>query len=137
MTSEYAQYGVTEGVMHSALGEILSCGIICDEWPSWAFGLQIRGWNIRYILVYKKTWEQELGIWFPLAKIMCVNDALPVHGESLGVLAWFSDSDPPRKLKLWDYPTKLIVTRRRARHLPGNSWCMTAIPVSHSSCGGG
>ena len=136
IAADYAQYGVTNGAMSATPGELLTCGIICDEWPSWALGLKIRGWNIRYILVHKLTWEKELRAWFPTAVIRLIGDSAWEAGDQMSALAWFSDLDPPRKLKLWVSTTKLVITRRRVRHLPQGGWRMTNLLIRHADCGG-
>ncbi len=136
LQASYAKYGVTAGVVQVIEGVVLSCGVICRGWPSWAFGAALRGWEVSFLLVKDSDWVKELAGWFPRASMHVYKKEfkLPIQFTKLNY--WFSDSDPPRSLNLWKSYAKVIVSIRRARHVDDSSWTMTPFHFQHSAVGG-
>jgi hypothetical protein len=134
--SDFALYGVTNGIMQFDSSVVVTCGVICSGWPSWAIGAEARGFNVTYVLTKTNVWSNNIKTWFPKAKVIdtdSVDWTVADHNKTI----WLSDVDPPRKLRLWESQTRLVILRHRARHLPtSTSWRMTPLTISHLSCGG-
>jgi len=135
LNADYAQYGVIHGEMHTLNGAPISCGVICIDWPSWAFGLQARGWRVKFILLKDNSWSKALEAWFPDTHIIDKDDQ-KAGGTNHEVNAWFSEVDPPRKLRIWESTAYLVVSTKRVRHIPNSWWRMSPSTLHHVDCGG-
>jgi hypothetical protein len=134
--ADYSKYGVTKGVMVQGTEVKPLCGIICKGWPSWAFGATLRGWNVNIIIMKESVWSKRIKIWFANALVVDPSQCANYLHCLTKIDAWFSDIDPPRCLPLWDSNASLIITARRARHVPNSKWCMEPVTTSHVSSGG-
>jgi hypothetical protein len=71
-----------------------------------------------YMSKRNNPWSDFIRIWFPNSTILIVDDNLSPSIVQQGMLVWFSDIDPPRSLQLWDSDALVILSQRRARHVP-------------------
>jgi hypothetical protein len=132
----YSLKGMVEGVLEETQ-DSLTCGILCNSWPSWAFAARCRSWTIRVIIVKDNKWIPFIYKFFPEVSCLLSTDCEKSIGLGLDVQIWLSKIDPPRRLGLFisDKP-KVIVTCRRVRiALPGD-WNWHVINVNHGECGG-
>mmetsp|Transcript_10111 Transcript_10111/g.14603 ORF Transcript_10111/g.14603 Transcript_10111/m.14603 type:complete len:596 (-) Transcript_10111:44-1831(-) len=133
----YAKYGVTDGMLETFGSLRFRCSILCSGWPGWAISARIRGWVVELIAVKDTEWMDCFRCWFPDSVIVSLADCEKWTSLGMNSDVWLSDADPPRKLSLWDTNARMIITRRRARHLPkGSEWVMSVRSLDHVSCGG-
>jgi hypothetical protein len=131
----HSAYGITVGKLEVVPGPPLSCGVIIVGWPTWCFGLHLRGWGLRFIIHKGSHWLTYLSTWFPTATIVDMREVETTVIFNT-VNHWFSDVEPPRKLGLWHTNAKSITSLRRIHHLPASNWKMEQYKVTHLSIGG-
>jgi len=135
VSTDYSAYGITLGKLEEVPGPSLSCGAIISGWPTWCFGLQLRGWDLKFIIHKNSSWLSYLSAWFPSTMIIDIKQVDSISFLN-SVEHWFSDVEPPRKLGLWYTTAKTITSLRRIRHLPATNWKMEQHKISHLSTGG-
>lgn len=57
LESDFALYGMTEGVMQLDGHANVTCAIICGGWPSWAMGAEARGIDVLYVFTKRNYWS--------------------------------------------------------------------------------
>jgi hypothetical protein len=131
----YSAYGITVGKLEVVPGPPLSCGVIIAGWPTWCFGLHLRGRGLKFIIHKESPWVSYLSTWFPTATIVDMREV-----ETMAIFNtvdhWLSDVEPPHKLGLWHTNAKSITSLRRIHHLPASNWKMEQYKVTHLSIGG-
>ncbi len=135
VSTDYSAYGITLGKLEEVPGPSLSCGAIISGWPTWCFGLQLRGWDLKFIIHKNSSWLSYLSAWFPSTMIIDIKQVDSISFLN-SVEHWFSDVEPPRKLGLWYTTAKTITSLRRIRHVPATNWKMEQHKISHLSTGG-
>jgi hypothetical protein len=89
------------------------------------------------MIIKENCWYSLICKLFPNVLILRYEECDKWLGLGVQVQVWFSEVDPPRKLSLFHSSSRaLIVTARRARHVPKGEWNYLPICVIHSDCGG-
>ncbi len=121
--------------MLSTPGSPPTCGVIFSSWPSWLFGLHLRGWKVKFSVHKGSVWASRITLWFREVIIFNIGD-LTGNDSLEGASHWFSDVEPPRKIGLWHISAQTITTLRRIRHILNTSWKMHHYDFTHSNAGG-
>jgi hypothetical protein len=137
LQSEYALYGITEGIMSINCDLHLTCGVVCSGWPSWAFGVQARRIEVQFFVFKDNAWRHLIWVWFPHAGIFVYDKSflwIPVINT---VDIWLSDTNIPLvKLHIFESSASIVITQRRSRQVPSGVWKYSPLSMKHVDCSG-
>jgi hypothetical protein len=132
--SEYAADGIVSGVTKPSTNVPLSCGVICQSWPTWAYALRHSCFDLKWILVVDGNLFDDINLTFPDVTLLSflhdhLSNVPPVdlvcfNGPMSGL------SFPPSigSLALFDWKF------RNREHWV--DWSFSHSSVSHVRCGG-
>jgi hypothetical protein len=137
MDADYAKYGSVRGAVQPGTGRLV-CGIICSGWPSWALAAECRGREIKLVIIKDSFWSPKIIKLFPRVPVLRCEECENRLTIGVQVSVWFSDVDPPRRLRLFEAePRPVVVTLRRAQQLPvgEKQFAYHWLSLQHSDCG--
>jgi hypothetical protein len=117
--------------------EKMCCGIIATGWPTWAFAARDKGWQVVVVITKSNEWHKHIKMMFPGTPIVSYDECENRMAIATKIQVWFSDVDPPRRLRVFEGDdVRAVIAMRWARALPNNLFVYQPVRLTHKGYGG-